>query len=170
MLPYLEAEQVYREFHLDEPWDSPHNIQLLPRIPRFYAPLDSLPIKATSEPHTTFYQVFVGEGTAFEGREGLSMRDDFPNGVSNTILVVEAGEAVPWTKPVDLPYHADRPLPSLGGLFTGQGRFSLFGPNREKGFNVAFVDGSIRFLRDPVPEETLRKAITRNSGWKGDGL
>jgi hypothetical protein len=26
ILPYLEEEQLYKQFHQDEPWDSPHNI------------------------------------------------------------------------------------------------------------------------------------------------
>ena len=30
-------------------------------------------------------------------------------------MVVEADEAVPWTKPDDLPYAPDKPLPALGG-------------------------------------------------------
>src|SRR5205807_1197555 len=31
LLPYLEQDALYRAFRLDEPWDSPHNIQLLER-------------------------------------------------------------------------------------------------------------------------------------------
>jgi hypothetical protein len=32
-------------------------------------------------------------------------------------MVVEAAEAVPWTKPADLPYDPKQPLPKLGGMF-----------------------------------------------------
>lgn len=58
-----------------------------------YAP----PSGVQAEPNSTFYQVFVGAGTAFEGPQGLRVAQDFPDGVSSTILFVEAGEAVPWT-------------------------------------------------------------------------
>lgn len=71
---------------------------------------------------------------------------------------------MPWTKPADLDYEAGRPLPPLGGIFTGQSRFSLFGSNRIKGFNVAQADGSVYFLRPGVSEATLRNAVTRNDG------
>ena len=38
LLPHLEQGPLYQQFKLDEPWDSPHNLQLLPRMPRTYAP------------------------------------------------------------------------------------------------------------------------------------
>src|SRR5262249_23598928 len=34
LLPFLEGDRLYKEFHLDEPWDSPHNRQLIAKIPR----------------------------------------------------------------------------------------------------------------------------------------
>lgn len=159
ILPYLEEAKLFKQFKLDEPWDSAHNKPLLAQMPRVFAAPSVDDPKA--EPYTTYYQVFVGEGTAFEGGEGLRLPDDFPNGTSSTFLVAEAGEAVPWTKPADLVYAADRPLPSLGGIFKSEGRFSLFGPNRAVGFHAAFADGSTRFIRAGVHEDWLRSAITR---------
>ena len=149
LLPYLGEGDLYEEFRLDEPWDGPHNSRLLPKMPEVYAPLGWW---HGAGPHTTFYQVFVGEGAAFEGRKGLRLSEDFPDGTSNTILIVEAGEAVPWTKPDDLPYEANGPLPKLGGLrFRG-------------GFMAGLADGSIHSFRRDTSEATLRAAITRNGG------
>src|SRR5262249_36515165 len=39
ILPYIEEVRLYKEFHLDESWDSPHNLRLLRRMPGIYAPL-----------------------------------------------------------------------------------------------------------------------------------
>src|SRR5262245_3961507 len=39
LLPYLEEEVLYNEFHLDEPWDSPHNKGFLKTTPRCYQPI-----------------------------------------------------------------------------------------------------------------------------------
>ena len=36
ILPYIEADKLYKEFHLDEPWDSEHNKKLIARMPPFY--------------------------------------------------------------------------------------------------------------------------------------
>ena len=31
ILPFIEQQALYEQFHLDEPWDSDHNIKLLDR-------------------------------------------------------------------------------------------------------------------------------------------
>lgn len=36
ILPYLEQKWLFDQFHHDEPWDSPHNIKLLPLMPKVY--------------------------------------------------------------------------------------------------------------------------------------
>ena len=33
LLPFLEENELYEQFKLDEPWDSPHNIKLLDQMP-----------------------------------------------------------------------------------------------------------------------------------------
>src|SRR5262245_29213098 len=75
MLPYIEQQGLYDRFHLDEPWDSPHNIQLLPLMPRSYA-LPPRKQKRLPENHTIIH-VFLGEGAAFEGKEGVNLEHDF---------------------------------------------------------------------------------------------
>jgi hypothetical protein len=162
ILPYLEQDDLFRAFRLDEPWDSPHNLTLLSRMPEVYA----APVRADEppEPFTTFVQAFVGPGAAFEGVEGLRLPDDFPDGTANTLLLAEAAEAVPWTRPLDLSYTADGPLPRLGGVFKSRGRFREYGPNRLKGFHVVLVDGEVLFKKAGVSEVTLRALITRAGG------
>jgi len=156
ILPYIEEDNLYRQFKLDEPWDSPHNIKLLPKMPKIYAPVGKKP----KEPYSTYIQAFVGPGTTFElkpdeksflGARGMSIPRDFRDGTSNTIAVVEAAEAIPWTKPGDLPYDAKNPLPKLGGQFPG-------------GFHAALMDGSVVFLSSKIDEEALRALITRSGG------
>jgi len=167
ILPFLGEESLHRQFNLDEPWDSPNNIQLLERMPAVYrAP--SMPTLAPLA-HTTFFQVFVGPGTAFEAGGKLSFpgpgrRNDFPDGTHTTVLIVEGGSPVPWTKPEDLAYEPDRPLPPLGGIFSGTGKFPL---TRSRGHytQAAMVSGDILYIDlDRITEETLRRAIVRNDG------
>lgn len=145
ILPYVEEESLYKEFRLDEPWDSPHNLRLLPRMPRIYAPLGDI---RSPKRYSTPFQVFVGKGTAFEGKRGLRIPEDFPDGTANTFLIVEAAELVPWTKPVDLSFHRSRPLPTLG-----------LSSSRE--ILAVRVDTSI-YTGRLLSESTLRAAITRN--------
>jgi hypothetical protein len=153
LLPFLEHDYLFRQFNLDEPWDSPHNKSLLEKIPRCYTPGtwrgDPVGI--------THYQALVGTDTAFE-------RDD----LSNTILVVESTNAVPWTKPEDLVYAPDKPLPALGGLFQQPIHLWCYEIGRRDGFNACFGDGNVRFIRSNLDERTLRGLITGNGGEKRD--
>jgi hypothetical protein len=153
LLPYIEEDQLYQEFRLGEPWDSPHNLRLLPRMPIIYAAPGRK--KSLMPPYHTVCHVFVGTGAAFEGREGLRLAEDFPDGTSNTILIVEAGEPVPWTKPEELPYDPKQPLPDLRCIF-------------KDGFRACLADGTRRWVPQGIGEATLRAAITRNGGDRPD--
>jgi RNA polymerase sigma factor (sigma-70 family) len=146
ILPYIEGDALYREFKLDEPWNSEHNKKLLARMPPVYAPTKA----KAKERFTTFYQVFTGPGTPFEDAKGNRIAD-ITDGTSNTIMAVEAEHAVPWTKPEDLPFDPNKPLPKLGG-------------DNSEGILAAFCDGSVRFISKAVEEKTLRALITRNGG------
>src|SRR5438270_10823114 len=79
ILPFLEQEALYKQFHLDERWDSPHNILLLPKMPITYGPYRNT---ATAD-GMTYFRVFVGPGAAVEGTTGLTFAD-FTDGTSNT--------------------------------------------------------------------------------------
>ncbi len=99
----------------------------------------------------THYRVFHGPGAAYEGTKGTRFPTDFPDGTSQTILIVEAEEAVPWTKPDELPFDAKKDLPPLG--FKGNDYFQ-----------VSLCDGSVRVVKKTISKETLKAAITRNGG------
>ncbi len=150
LLPHLELQDLYEQFHLDETWDGPHNLPLLKQMPATFA----APGRKSSRlpAYHTVCHVFVGHGTAFEDPHGLPMAD-FPDGLSNTLLIVEAGPPVPWTKPEELPYAPDRPLPALDCLF-------------RDGFRFAHADGLVSFFKKEGSEALLRALITRNGGKK----
>jgi hypothetical protein len=150
LLPYLEEDILYRQFHLDEEWDSPHNKALLTSMPKVFAHPNHPQENAQG---LTYYRVFVGEHTPFPPGKRTSIPADFPDGLANTILVIEAADPVPWTKPDELVYDPNQPLPRLGGHFP-------------RGTNAAMADGAGVFLRvgNGLSEQTLRNAIDPNDG------
>lgn len=148
ILPFLECEPLYEQFHLDEPWDSEHNRKLIDQMPAVYR----CPASKLREKGRASYVVAVGEGTVFPGREGVPIKE-IKDGTSNTILAVEVDDehAVIWTKPDDLPFDPKNPGKGLGGLFEG-------------GFSAAFCDGSVRFLSKEMDPKVLRALLTRAGG------
>jgi hypothetical protein len=143
LLPFLGEQTLYKEFHLDEPWDSEHNRKLIERMPAVYAnpnyPLTDM---------KTVYLAIVGDGTVFEGKEGLSIRNII-DGTSKTALVVEAdaSRAVTWTKPDDFEFDGNKPLAGLGTL-------------HQNGFSTLFADSSVHFVSNAVAPDVLRAVFT----------
>ncbi len=143
ILPFIEQDNLHKQFKLDEPWDSDHNKKLLEKMP----PLFGFGDATAAKNHETHYQGFVGKGAFFDGKKGVKVTD-ITDGTSNTIMLVEAKKAVPWTKPDDVPFDAGKLVPKLGGLFDGI-------------FNVAMCDGSVRSFPLTIKEDTLRALPSR---------
>jgi hypothetical protein len=102
----------------------------------------------------TVYQVFRGPNAPFGGPRGTPrIPASFPDGLSNTILVVEATGAVPWTKPADLAFDRTKAVPDFGKAF-GNKPWAVLG------------DGSVRTLNlDTITEMTLKNAIDPADGF-----
>lgn len=150
ILPFVEQNELYKQFHLDEPWDSEHNRQLIAKMPPVYAnPVLDAKLTAAG---MTDYLAPVGPNTAFNGEEGLGFAA-FKDGTSNTVMVVEANadRAVIWTKPDDFEVDADNPLGGLGSIHPG-------------GFSALFADGHVQFLSSMLDPKVLLHLFTPNGG------
>ena len=146
ILPYIGQDKLYKEFKLDEPWDSEHNKKLIARMPKMYAS----PRYDAGEGKTV-YKVIVGNGAAFDTDKGAGVAK-FADGMSNTIMAVDGGEGVTWTKPDDITFDPKN-LPKL----------EL--PNGLKTVNVLLGDASVRAIDlTLIKPATLRAAITRAGG------
>jgi hypothetical protein len=148
ILPYIEQDNLYKQFKLDEPWDGPTNKKLLARMPKVYA----MPGKEGPDATTTYYRVFTGRGAAFDLLQGVKLPAGFPDGTSNTLLVATAAQAVPWSKPDELPFDPDGDMTKLLGFFPGDVCM------------VAYADGSVRSLSRKLAPKTLSLLIQRDDG------
>ncbi|HEX6963370.1 MAG TPA: DUF1559 domain-containing protein [Lacipirellula sp.] len=143
ILPYLEEMALYKQFKLDEPWDSEHNRKLIEKMPAVYADPDPSVQTAAGAGKTTFLST-VGEGLFFEDREPRTWRS-ITDGTSNTALLLEAApeRAVPWTKPED--------LEDLAGVLERKDR---------DWFTAGFVDGHVRILSTKNDASVLKALLT----------
>src|SRR5262249_30879478 len=134
LLPYLELQPISDKMKLDEPWDSPANKPMSQmRIKVYFSPTAAEMEGAKKDEYgMTNYVGVAGPGTAFDPKGGLRFQD-FTDGTSNTIGVVETAKAVPWAKPDDFEFDPSKPLPTFGF------------PDRPT-FNVGFMDGSVRAI------------------------
>ena|SRR5579872_5137533 len=145
ILPYLEEAELYKQFKRDEPWDSENNKKLIEKMPKIYAP-----VRVKAKAGETFYQVFTGEEALFGPKKKPTLVQ-ITDGTSNTGMVFEAGEPVIWSKPADLPFDKNKPLPKLGGMFDGE-------------CLVVMGDGSVKHLRKKPDEQQLKYLIMPADG------
>jgi hypothetical protein len=150
LLPYLDHGPLYKEFHLNEPWDSEHNRQLIARMPDVFASA-STSGKQRAQGLTTYLGINADK-CLFAGPDGKKIKQ-IKDGTSNTICIVDANadRAVVWTQPGDLQVDLQNPLLGLDGQPEGM-------------FRGLMCDGSARAVRYTLKPETLRRLFQIDDG------
>jgi hypothetical protein len=148
LLPYLGETALYQKLKLDEAWDSPHNAPLLANMPKVFH-MSSGNLRG----NMTAFTVFTGEGTPFPpGKQGVRLPQGFPDGTSNTILIVETMLPVHWASPGDIYVAPEVELKRRVGTRSNGGTLA------------AFADGTVRILPKTITEELLRAYVTPAGG------
>jgi hypothetical protein len=147
ILPYVGAGDLYLLFRMDEPWDSPHNKQLIQYMPECYRAVGS----QADQGKTNFLAV-VGNDCIFSPVAGKAHAGP-PDGGQRTAMIVEApdDQAVIWTKPDDHTLTDGKSLRSLIGLRSG-------------GFNALFMDGKIHLVSGQNSDEVLVQLFNGSDG------
>ena len=156
LLPFLNENALYQQFQLDQPWDHPLNRRLLSQMPAIYGTPE---MRKKAGDGKTFYRGFSHQGAIFEKPQAQGVPPPkiniatIPDGLSNTIFVIDAGEAIEWTRPDDIDWSLLKPRPALGGAY----------PNLPW-VMVLMGDGKVATMRRDVPDQTLRLLIDRRDG------
>ena len=144
----LEQAELYNKFKLDEPWDSPHNKELIKEMPRLFL----CPSRAKPEPFTTTYRGFVGAGACFETGQDIGIADDHRRDLEH-----DRGRRGEGRRPLD---QARRPAVRPAGQALALRR-RLDSPRR---LQCGFADGSVRFIKNSISTLVFKALITRAGG------
>lgn len=162
ILPYIEENELYNSFHHDEPWNSPHNMTLIDRMPDIFKTLGHelasgktmfvVPTTIVDEKNLAVKDrdgygetIFVkGQPTRFAG---------ITDGTSNTILIMQVPpeSAVTWTQPTDWQFDPASPKRGIGNVYPG---ITL----------VVFADGSTHAIPESISAEDFKKLLSKNDG------
>lgn len=143
LLPYFDDPQLlalYQEFHLDESWDSSHNLQLIQRMPAVYRSPDVFRQGMTS------LHFFTGPETPLGGSQPQLAKNCI-DGAACTILAILAGSemAETWTSP--------------GGVLLTPEPLTNAGSPRREVYSVVMLDGKVRRLRYDLNPKYVRALI-----------
>lgn len=151
ILPFIGFNELYQEFKLNEAWNSPHNIKLLPKMPAIYLPTADMNETVELKPYHTTYVAPIGKRTVFGQNEPMQFRN-ITDGTSNTIAFVELKRehAIAWTSPEEYPFEEADPTAKLRN-YNGKTVIAMF-------------DGSVTSLKLDLPKETWLALFSRNGG------
>lgn len=146
ILPFIDEENLYKQFKLDEPWDSKNNKPLIEKMPKIYV----MPGEQDKAGFTR-YRVFVGKDAAFDYKKQRGLAE-IPDGTSNTGAVFESADPVIWTKPDEMDFDMKKTTTK-----------SLYFDKKGKSI-VAMFDGSVTKIDKKVLEKCLGILVCPNDG------
>ncbi len=153
LLPFCEFKPIYREYRFDEPWDGPHNRELAAlKLNLFQCPETQ---HSNSE---TNYLVVVGPKTVFPGSKCVKI-SEITAGTTETVLIVEvdnSGNSVEPSRAI-CP-RSRRPAASIRKSGIGISSRHKWG-----GAQIAFANGSVRFLPSDYPPDDLPALFDRDA-------
>lgn len=158
ILPFIDQDEVYEQYHFDEPWNSPHNRSLEREInlDMFHCPSGPL----VSDSPLTNYVLVTGAGTAFPGANTTN-REGFEDGTENTILLVEIADSdIHWMEPRDLE------IESMSFAVNDPQNPGISSPH-PRGPAVVFADRITAYRLDQSLRPETVKALLTISGGEG---
>jgi len=169
LLPFMEQEPLFKQFDLQQPWDSSFNRPLADAL-RWS--LYRCNAEMNQRHMDTSYVAITGDDTCWPGDSAVNL-GEIPDGAANTILFAETHDSgILWPEPRDLAY--DQLDWRIHGT-PGNSISSSHGPvieyfdgsrklkQRTKA-HVALADGSVRRLSPDVDPEVLKQMANRRDG------
>lgn len=154
LLPFLGHEHLYEQYHFDEPWDGPRNRLLAAQMPAVYR-CPSRYGKGNPKGRTSYLAV-LGPQTMWPDAASRR-REDVPDGLDNTLTVVEADpREVNWMEPRDIRVDDAVRLLASAGRRRPHAHIG--------GGNMLHADGRVQFHLYGRPAAYWAPLFTANGG------
>ncbi|QDT01537.1 DUF1559 family PulG-like putative transporter [Adhaeretor mobilis] len=168
-LAYIEGMTIWSQWQRDLPYDDPANAALAKTAIGIYQCPSDPPVRSGT-PECNYFAI-IGPETAWANPKGTRL-EEIGDLHKQTILLIEAaGLNIPWADPRDLSFQ------DAFKILTGRspecvvhrrgehsGTLRRFFNKQTLGVNVAFCDGTVRFLPIPLDEDLARALLTANGG------
>ncbi len=114
LMPVIELQTAWKQLHMDEPWDSPHNAKILEGLSGMFRSHPDTPpghadiLAVVGEPKMGFL--------VDDFKDEPPTMDSLKDGLAFTALAVQVSpdKSVPWAKPDDFHWNPDKPGEGLG--------------------------------------------------------
>ncbi len=152
LLPYLEGNVLFQRFHVQEPWLSEHNIQLLPERPAVFQLFNSVPIGMTDV-------IAPWGGNSALGSPQPQSWAAMPDPTDLTVICMEAApdSVVEWTRPDDFQFDPTDP-----------NAMRRFGQPGAQTFLVTLADASVREVSKDISPQVFQAMIDYADGQPSD--
>lgn len=160
LLPGINEDELYRQYHFTEPWDGSSNREIAAKLRIGVS--GSFPVYHCASdfqggPLDTSYVMIVGKGMVSTGADSASA-EQINDGLSQTILVAEmSASGIPWMAPCDLPF--DQMSFSINALTSPCIRSAHPGTA-----NVMTCDGAVFSLPETTDPELIKALLTIAGG------
>jgi prepilin-type processing-associated H-X9-DG protein len=145
LLRGFERPDLFRAYNFNEPWDGPNNRKLGPAMSHFFC----CPRGADPTQMYTNYVALVGPGTAFP-IPNVAKLTKIPDPSNRIFLIEWEPTDIHWMEPRDVTIAE-----ALARFRKSNGKLS----GHTGGANVAFADGTVRFLDEKTLVELLEAML-----------
>ncbi|MDR1925451.1 MAG: DUF1559 domain-containing protein [Planctomycetaceae bacterium] len=164
ILPFIEAEELYKQIRLDEAWDSEYNQQFHSKMPKLFrcgsieqrGVIGMLKRLYPNVETGCCYSIVVGSKTPFNGSKSSTF-EQITDGLSNTIFLVERMVSVNWMNPTsEITFES-----ACCGINT---ELTGIGSGHYSGCNYCTGAIAVRFASGDIDSKELKAMLTIADG------